>query len=295
MHSTADDYIGLLRKDSLYPALQTLLPTSTTELDESETPSPLSPITPQDRLSPIEELEDDETQEAPIEKAKIDRFETSLYHEATKVRSRPKSYDFELDASIGVDGIPLEARSDLLFSRQHLEYIFADRELSSKFGDFLRTFRPNAVPVLAYFIETLKALKALDYADGLIGSLGQIPNGEFTADARGATAKRILNDKADRALDVLTKDALPAFIAYVYVCIVDALLVERVTGKVEPDNNNNTADGLAEVFCLSDPFRPDNPLIFASEGIFSKNFGLTACRLHLSRVSQNDSVPKPSK
>lgn len=238
----------------------------TVELDESETPSPLSPITPQDRLSPIEELEDDETQEAPVEKAKMGRFETSLYHESTKVRSRPMSYDFELDASIGVDGIPLEKRSDLLFSRQHLEYIFADRELASKFGDFLRAYRPNAVPVLAYFIETLKALKALDYADGLIGSLGQIPNGELTADARGATAKRILNDKADRALDVLTKDALPAFIAYIYVCIVDALLVERVTGKVEPDNNN-IADGLAEVFCLSDPFRPDNPLIFASEGI----------------------------
>ncbi|KAL9038196.1 MAG: hypothetical protein Q9214_005383, partial [Letrouitia sp. 1 TL-2023] len=260
-----DDYIALVRKESLRPALQTPLPASTIELDESNTPSPLSPVTPQDRLSPIEELEDDETQEAPVEKAKIDRFETSLYHESTKVRSRPKSYDFELEALIGIDGIPLERRSDLLFSRQHLEYIFADRELSSKFGDFLRTFRPNAVPVLAYFIGTLKALRALDYADSLIGSLGQIPSGEFTTDAKGATAKRILNDKADRALDVLTKDALPAFIAYVYVCIVDALLVERVTGKAEPDSNN-IADGLAEVFCLSDPFRPDNPLIFASEG-----------------------------
>ncbi|KAL9613411.1 MAG: hypothetical protein Q9167_002059 [Letrouitia subvulpina] len=253
------------RKDSLHPTLQNLLPASTIELDESDTPSPLSPITPQDRLSPIEELEDDEAQEPPVEKAKIDRFETSFHHESTKVRPRPKSYDFELETSIGVDGIPLEKRSDLIFSRQHLEYIFADRELSSKFGDFLRTFRPNAIPVLAYYIETIKALRALDYADSLIGSLKQIPSDEFTADAKGATAKQILKDKADRALDVLTKDALPAFIAYVYVCIVDVLLVERVTGKAEPDSNN-IADGLAEVFCLSDPFRPDNPLIFASEG-----------------------------
>ena len=75
----------------------------------------------------------------------------------------------------------------------------------------------------------------------------------------------VIEDKADRALDVLMKDDLPAFIAYVYVRTVDLALIDRVTGK-EDARSHGIAHGLAEVFVLSDPARPDNPIVFSSEG-----------------------------
>ena len=232
---------------------------------DSGTPSPLSDVTPLDRLSPIEELEDEiHTAKA---QSRNSYFDTSTQAQKPNgLHSRPRSRDFELDATIEKDGgASLEKHAELLFSRQHLELIFADKELSSKFGSFLRTYRPDSVPILAYYLDTIKALKTLSYVDTLVKNLEHIPAYAFTKEANGVTMKWVLEDKADRALDVLAENDLPAFIAYVYVRIVDTALVERVTGKAEPDSKD-VADGLAEVFCLSDPSRPDNPLVFASDG-----------------------------
>ncbi|KAL8717649.1 MAG: hypothetical protein Q9225_005122 [Loekoesia sp. 1 TL-2023] len=237
-----------------------------TEIYGSETPSPLSPITPPDRLSPIEEL-DDNASLLSNRVAKHAQFETSAHQESTKPRTRPKSNDFELQATIETGGIPLEVRSELLFSRQHLELIFADKELSARFGTFLRTYRPDSVPILGYYLDTIKALRTLKYAEAVVKNLERIPGLEFTAESKGVTMTWVLEDKADRALDILAKNDLPAFIAYVYVCIVDLALVERVTGKADVQAND-VAIGLAEVFTISDPSRPDNPLVFASDGTF---------------------------
>ena len=77
----------------------------------------------------------------------------------------------------------------------------------------------------------------------------------------------VMEDKIDRALDVLVRDDLPAFVAYIYVRTVDVALVERVTGREDP-SSNSIADDLAEVFVLSDPSRPDNPIVFTSEGSY---------------------------
>ena len=84
----------------------------------------------------------------------------------------------------------------------------------------------------------------------MVKGLERIPGLEFTADSRGVTMTWVLEDKADRALDLLTQNDLPPFIAYVYVCIVDLALVERVTGKADLDSSD-VAIGLAEVFTIS--------------------------------------------
>ncbi|KAL8771120.1 MAG: hypothetical protein Q9209_003291 [Squamulea sp. 1 TL-2023] len=223
-----------------------------TEIYGSETPSPLSPVTPPDRLSPIQEL-DDTASLRSVKESGTTPFETAAHHGSDKPRARPASTEFDLKASDDNKGqniVSLETRSELLFTRQHLELIFADKELSTRFGNFLRTYRPDSVPVLGYYLETIKALKTLKYAEAVVKGLERIPGLEFTADSKGVTMTWVLEDKADRALDILTQNDLPAFIAYVYVCIVDLALVERVTGKVDLDASD-VAIGLAEVFTIS--------------------------------------------
>ncbi|KAL8643924.1 MAG: hypothetical protein Q9226_008036, partial [Calogaya cf. arnoldii] len=237
-----------------------------TDFYGSATPSPLSPVTPPDRLSPIEELDDN----ASLRSTKVPGptpFETGAHHGSNQPRARPRSNEFDLHASDNSDGneiVSIETRSELLFSRRHLELIFADKDLSTRFGDFLRTYRPESVPVLGYYLETIKALKTLRYAEAVVKGLERIPGLEFTADSKGVTMTWVLEDKADRALDILTQNDLPAFIAYIYVSIIDLALVERVTGR-EDSESKDVAIGLAEVFTISDPSRSDNPLVFASE------------------------------
>ncbi|KAL8631576.1 hypothetical protein Q9189_002682 [Teloschistes chrysophthalmus] len=237
------------------PVPHIVIPTK--DIYTSDTPSPLSPITPPDRLSPIEELDDNASLRSK-EAVKQNRYQTTAH------QVRPTSTEFELDAIAESDDVSLEVRSELLFSRQHLELIFADKELAVRFGSFLRTYRPDSVPILGYYHDTVKALKTLKYAEAVVKSLETIPGLEFTSEPNGVTMTWVLEDKANRVLDVLAKDDLPAFIAYVYVTIVDMALVERVTGKAEIVGND-FAVGLAEVFTISDPSRPDNPLVFASE------------------------------
>lgn len=160
---------------------------------------------------------------------------------------------------------PLEQRCELLFSRQHLQLILADPTLSLRFADFLRLYRPDSVPVLAYYLDAVKALKTIKYAESIINGLGSIPGHTFTSETNSATMAWVMEDKSDRALDILVKDDFPAFIAFIYVQTVDVALVDRITGREDP-KARYIADGLAEVFVLSDPARPDNPIVFTSEG-----------------------------
>ncbi len=211
-------------------------------------------------LSPIEELEDD--------LGTRNQQRTSTSSRQTIVNTQNTASD---DSTLAVpekndDGLDLvEKTSELLFSRHHLQIILAEEELSIKFTEFLRTYRPNSVPILAYYLDAVKALKTIRYAEAIMKGLEPIPGHAFTAEANSATMAWVVEDKADRALAVLAQDSLPAFIAYIYVRTVDVALVDRVTGR---DNSTSIsiADGLAEVFVLSDPSRPDNPIVFTSEG-----------------------------
>lgn len=215
-------------------------------------------------LSPIEELDDDEVN-VPTPRRNSDPG--VIPHQ---IVDQPNHDDFSLDEPDQPKDVvhPLEQRSELLFSRQHLQLILADLRLSLRFTEFLRAYRPGSMPVLAYYLDVMKALKTIKYAESIISGLAPIPGHEFTAGANSATMAWVLEDKADRALDALVKDDLPAFIAYIYVQTVDVALVDRVTGREDP-KSRSVADGLAEVFVLSDPAKPDNPIIFTSEGTWS--------------------------
>ena len=218
-------------------------------------------------LSPIEEL-DDEAQSIRLPRQSTDSvLSTSSRDVATKKATTDDLGHASLNEDTG-DYLPLEYRVELLFSRQHLQAIFADRVLTVKFTTFLRTHRPDSVPILTYYLDAIKALKTIRYAESIIRGLEPISGHAFTTKANSATMPWVLEDKADRALDVLVTEDMPAFIAYIYVKMVDLALVDRVTGK-QDSASRAVANGLAEVFVLSDPARPDNPIVFSSDEFHS--------------------------
>ena len=159
----------------------------------------------------------------------------------------------------------LETRSEQLFSRAHLEIIFSQPSSLLRFTAFLSTHRPQSVPILIYYLDALKALKAIKYANAIAEALSPIPKYDFTAKLAPATTNRELEDKAASAFDVLTEEDLPAFITNMYIQIVSMSISQRITGTLAP-HLREASEGLAEVFCLTDPSRPDNPIVFASEG-----------------------------
>ena len=160
----------------------------------------------------------------------------------------------------------LEHRSEQLFSRGHLEIIFSNPSSLLRFTAFLSTHRPQSVPILIYYLDALKALKAIKYANAIAEALSPIPGHHFTANLAQPTINRELEDKAASAFAVLTREDLPAFITNLYVQVVSLSISQRITGTLAP-HLREASEGLAEVFCLTDPSRPDNPIVFSSEGM----------------------------
>ncbi|KAI4929356.1 uncharacterized protein J4E92_005020 [Alternaria infectoria] len=158
----------------------------------------------------------------------------------------------------------LETRSEQLFSREHLKAIFADTASLLRFTSFLSIARPNSLPTLIYYLDALKALRAISYANAVAEALEPIQGLDFTETPARRTMNAVLEEKANRAFDVLVRDDLPAFITHVFIQVVSVSIAKRVTGNLPP-MLREASEGLAEVFCLTDPSRTDNPIIFASE------------------------------
>jgi hypothetical protein len=179
----------------------------------------------------------------------------------------PKSWDLVApqEPSTGRKQYSLEDRSDQLFSKQHLQAIFADTATLLRFTSFLNSARPGSVPTLIYYLDALKALRAISYANAVAEALEPINGLEFTENPARPTVNAVLEEKANQAFDVLVRNDLPAFITHIFTQVVTVSISKRVTGNLSP-MLREASEGLAEVFCLSDPSRTDNPIIFASEG-----------------------------
>lgn len=159
----------------------------------------------------------------------------------------------------------LESQATALFSKGHLQVIFSDPAFLFRFTSFLSTQRHQSVPVLVHYLDSLKSLRAIHYANAICDGLDPVEGLPFTQKPVKPTINTFLEDRAARAFDVLVSEELPAYITHEYIQIVSASITARVTGALSP-RLRELSDGLAEVFCLTDPSRPDNPIIFASEG-----------------------------
>lgn len=177
----------------------------------------------------------------------------------------PASYDLVAPPVGEKEEYSLEKRSQSLFSRGHLQVIFADPSLLFRFTAFLSAFRPQSVPILVYYLDALKALRAIHYANAVCDGLDPVHGFDVTSERPLASVNASLEHKANEVFDVLVKEELPAYITHVYIQIVSLSISRRVTGSLAP-HLQAASQGLAEVFCLTDPSRPDNPIVFASEG-----------------------------
>ncbi len=160
----------------------------------------------------------------------------------------------------------LEIRTEQLFSREHLQVVFSNPTLLLRFTAFLSTHRPGSVPVLIYYLDALKALRAIKYSNAVAEALSPIRGHDFTTSAVQLTANPVLEEKAAQAFDALVEDDLPAYITHMYIQIVSLSISQRITGTLAP-HLREASEGLAECFVVTDVTRPDYPIVFASEGL----------------------------
>jgi hypothetical protein len=179
----------------------------------------------------------------------------------------PGSFDLVAPAEKSVKQYSLETRSEQLFSTEHLREIFKDPDLLLQFAGYLNTYKQSSVPVLIYYMDGVKALKAISYSNAIAESLEPIRGYDFTVTSAKNTDNTELEEKARLAFDALVREDLPAYITHMYIQTVSLSIQRRITGTL-PSHLREASEGLAEVFCLTDPSRPDNPIVFASEGNF---------------------------
>lgn len=159
----------------------------------------------------------------------------------------------------------LEIRTEQLFSREHLQVVFSNPTLLLRFTAFLSTHCPSSVPLLIYYLDALKALRAIKYSNAVAEALSPIRGHNFTTSPVQATINPVLEDKAAQAFDALVEDDLPAYITHMYIQIVSLSISQRITGTLAP-HLREASEGLAECFVVTDVSRPDYPIVFASEG-----------------------------
>lgn len=176
----------------------------------------------------------------------------------------PSSFDLVAPADKQAHLYDLEHQSELLFSHRHLAIIFNNPLLLQRFTNFLHAWRPDSVPLMVYYLNALKGLKALSYTNALAEHLQKIDAHEFTSTKPPIIDGRELREKAQKAFETLANYDLPAFITQTYVQTVSLTIKRRIADTLPPELREQS-EGLAEVFCLTDPSRKDNPIVFASQ------------------------------
>jgi hypothetical protein len=182
---------------------------------------------------------------------------------------------FDLVAPYEGDGAPLhnlERQADLMFCSEHMLAILTNPRYLARFREFLAQERSGSITTLTYYLNASKSLKAIQYANALVRLAVDVPTAgiETAEHPVGPTVNMALEQRVQAALDALTAEELPAFITSTCINVTGKVVEERVRGSL-PQKFQGTADGLGEVFCLTDPSRPDNPIIFASGGLFFSN------------------------
>lgn len=163
-----------------------------------------------------------------------------------------------------------ETLSELLFSPGHLDTLLQSTPQLTRFSAFLQRYSPHHYPLLTQYLETRKAIKAIEYANALADGLKpRETGGEHSTDTRSMAAKLDPEFEAicNASFEALMNDALPNYISYSLVKVASEIMTNEITGRSTPIMRD-LVDGLSEVFCLTDPNQDDNPIIYASEEFY---------------------------
>ncbi|CAK3957028.1 K+-channel ERG [Lecanosticta acicola] len=155
----------------------------------------------------------------------------------------------------------LETLSKALFSQEHLDLLLRDPKLSLKFHRFLDQYRPQHQQLLRQYTDIRKAVAAVNFANAVVA-------GSIRQPAAAATLDAAFETKTREILDGLLGDALPAYLTHCLVLLVTDTLVKEITGTSSPIMHA-LVPSLAEVYCISDPHREDNPIVYASEEFYA--------------------------
>lgn len=178
----------------------------------------------------------------------------------------PASFDLLAPPRAPRSQFSVEVKSELLLSVEHLRVIFDNPKHMQKFTDFLYALKPGSVPLLKYYLNLVKALRAIGYADAIIRELATMNKTPSSELPLAATITKSLTSRASETFGVLAQEELPAYVAHVWTRIVNLTIKQRITNTLPP-NLRDLSEGLTDVFCLTDPSRDDNPVVFASEGM----------------------------
>lgn len=174
-----------------------------------------------------------------------------------------------------------ELMAERLFSADHLDIILKGSSLSARFTNFLNNYRPQSVPTLVRHLESQKALAAIRYANSLADQMSASPRRSSKRDV--AVVDTEFDSISRKAVEELVSEALPAYVTYRMVNVVTEVLVKEITGNNTP-LMREMVKGLAEVYCITDPSLPDNPIVFASEGMLCRPFRVGSSRNPDSQV-----------
>lgn len=153
--------------------------------------------------------------------------------------------------------------ADRLFSLDHLGLILRNHSLCQPFAAFLNRYQPQYTPTLTRYLDCQKALAAIRYANSVADRISMSCQ---SSKRESGVADPRLDTIAQKAIEELASEALPAYITCRLVSVVTDVLVKEITGNNIP-LMRDMVQGLAEVYCMTDPTLPDNPIIFASKGL----------------------------
>lgn len=172
------------------------------------------------------------------------------------------SYDLKPPAP-SVSQSNLEALAVRFFSVDHLNTILKDPPLANRFAKFLHQYRPQHIPKLNQYFDAKKAQAAVEYANAVAN---QLPVDGDHAPYVAATLNARFDSRMKEIVEDLIQDALPAYVTHRLTGLVTESLVKEVTGNNAPVMRE-LIPSLAEVYCITDPSLPDNPIVYASEGM----------------------------
>lgn len=178
--------------------------------------------------------------------------------------ARGEDFDLPVPREDASNSESLESISSLLFSERHLRAILDDRFLTHSFASFLKACRPESVSVLEYYQDARKALMAVGYANAIAKRLGSAQDKQRQA-VHTSASNLDLETGMDEALKLLMKDGLPAYTAYLYTQAVKS----RLRGPKHPSDASSQrppSRPFTEAFCVTDPSRTDNPIVFSCRG-----------------------------
>lgn len=112
-----------------------------------------------------------------------------------------------------------------------------------------------------------KVLKAVDYANAVAAALVNSQESSLKSTFPAIEISATFLETSKRAFNALLQQALPAWVTYSLVKAATSCLAAEMTGHATP-LTRDLFGGLSEVFCISDPNQPDNPLVYVSEEFF---------------------------